>query len=330
MCGGGGFFGKLGRSAMLPFDTIKASDPFTQFITGNKVDFNADHNLDHALAAGYKDDPIGGTLLTEDDYKRSGKIAAGAAAAFFGGGALAGSMGSGSGVATGGVLDTGSLTTADMALAPGVGGAGAATASTVGAGAADVAAMQGFGTSAADMEAAANGTLGLGSEAGAGGASGLSTFRNYGKLASGLYDMYASNKKDKALQGQADALANMYQPGTPEYDMWKQQLERRDAASGRRSQYGPRSVELAAAMAKQRSANLTSANYANAARGALDNRYGGLNTLFSNADSIYGAYKAAPKVYNDVSNWFSGTGTASNVGDAASTIGASDGLSYLF
>lgn len=299
MCGG--FLGKVGKSLTLPFDTIKASDPFTQWITGNKVDFNADHNLDAALNEGYDDDPIGGSLLTKDDYKRTGKVAAAAAALFFGGGAALNAAGGGSTAAGAGALDAGSLTAEDALLAPGVEGA---TASGVGASASDIAGLQGVGGTGAGLTAAADGTSTLGAS--------LGSFNNYTKLASGLYDMYSANKKSKALQGQADTLANMYQPGTPEYDQWKQQLDRRDAASGRRSQYGPRSVELAAAMAKQRAGIMTSPMYGQYLGGALDNKYGGLNSLFKNASSVYGAAKDAPKMYNDISNWFSGGSSAGN------------------
>lgn len=361
MCGG--FMGKLAKSVTMPFDTIKASDPLTQFLTGNKVDFNADHNLDAALNEGYDDDPIGGSLLTKDDYKRSGKVAAGAAAAFFGGGALAGAMGSGgttvgTGVGTGTATGTGLSTTFGTGLSTGtadslgigltegsLGGVGgglstgvgtgmsAATADSLGIGLTQgaidgglsgeslTAAGGAFGTGGASLGDMANAGKALSSTSG--GLSNLSTLGNLAKIGGSIYDKYAANQKAGVLQNNADELNNMYQPGTPEYELWKQTLDRRDAAQGRRSQYGPRSVELAAAMAKQRSANLTSSAYSNLLGGALDNKYGGLQSLFNNGNAVAGAVKGAPQLYNSISSLFSNGGnTTSNLTTASDNTGS--------
>lgn len=54
---------------------------------------------------------------------------------------------------------------------------------------------------------------------------------------------------NQALQGQMGSLANMYSPNSPYAQQLEQQLARKDAASGRLSQYGPRSVELQARLA---------------------------------------------------------------------------------
>jgi hypothetical protein len=43
---------------------------------------------------------------------------------------------------------------------------------------------------------------------------------------------------------------NLYQPGTPEYNTLWNQMSRKDAAAGRNSQYGPRSVDLASKIAQ--------------------------------------------------------------------------------
>lgn len=68
-----------------------------------------------------------------------------------------------------------------------------------------------------------------------------------------LNSMYQGNNQNKALQGlqgqindQTTSLNNIYSPNSPYAQQMQQELLRRDAASGRRSQYGPRSVELAA------------------------------------------------------------------------------------
>lgn len=47
------------------------------------------------------------------------------------------------------------------------------------------------------------------------------------------------------IRGGHDYITNMYKPDSPEYNALWDQMSRRDAAAGRNSQYGPRSVDLA-------------------------------------------------------------------------------------
>ncbi len=125
---GHGFLDKVAKSATAPWEMLKASDPLTQFITGNKVDFNPDHNLDAALGEAYDGDPVGNSLLTKDDYKRTGKVAAAAAAAFFAAPAAASALG---GSSAGGVATTaGAGLGAPGSLAAGTGAASTTTAAT--------------------------------------------------------------------------------------------------------------------------------------------------------------------------------------------------------
>jgi len=113
------------------------------------------------------------------------------------------------------------------------------------------------------------------------------------QLAGGLYDMYAKNQMAQAQQKQANVvnqqvqqLANMYAPGSPEYNLAMQKIARLDAKAGRNSQYGARETNLAAIIAAQKAntapgiASLS--NTANTLQNqALGNRYGSLNSLFS-------------------------------------------------
>lgn len=91
----------------MPLETIKASDPLTQWATGNDVSFNPDKNLDSALRATYQNDPVGSTIGgNENDAVRAGKIVAAAAALFFGAaaagvGAESGAAGAGAEAGTG-------------------------------------------------------------------------------------------------------------------------------------------------------------------------------------------------------------------------------------
>ena len=71
-----------------------------------------------------------------------------------------------------------------------------------------------------------------------------------GDVMSTLAGLYAANRNAKAAQGQTLNLQSMFGPNSAYAQQMRQQLERRDAAAGRRSQYGPREVELQAALAK--------------------------------------------------------------------------------
>lgn len=102
--------------------------------------------------------------------------------------------------------------------------------------------------------------------------------------AGSLYDMYAKNqmaKQQRALydQNRADIL-NTYAPGSPEYNLLKQEMERKDAAAGRNSQYGTRANEFAANIAKYRTTALSNlASGQNTLYNAsLGNQYGMFNT----------------------------------------------------
>ena len=78
-------------------------------------------------------------------------------------------------------------------------------------------------------------------------------------LLGGLGQLYAASQANSGLKGlnanndavnqQMQALSTMYSPNSPYAQQLRQTLERKDAASGRRSQYGPREVQLMAALA---------------------------------------------------------------------------------
>lgn len=81
--------------------------------------------------------------------------------------------------------------------------------------------------------------------------------------------------------GALDTLNNLYSPNSPYAQNMRQALERRDAAAGRRSQYGNREVELAGNLAQAQGQALSSPGYANLMnqRGISQNQ--GLNTLLT-------------------------------------------------
>jgi hypothetical protein len=72
----------------------------------------------------------------------------------------------------------------------------------------------------------------------------------YVNAASTLASLYSAYRGMKGNGSYLNSLQNMYGQNSPYAQQLQQELARRDAASGRRSQYGTRSVELQAALAK--------------------------------------------------------------------------------
>jgi hypothetical protein len=102
--------------------------------------------------------------------------------------------------------------------------------------------------------------------------------------AGSLYDMYAKNQmanKQQAMynQNRADIL-NTYAPGSPEYNLLKQEMDRKDAAAGRNSQYATRANEFAGKIAGLRLNALGNMQTGQNALGnqALGNQFGMFNT----------------------------------------------------
>lgn len=96
----------------------------------------------------------------------------------------------------------------------------------------------------------------------------------------GAYNDYHKNVADQQYyQSLLDQMTHMYAPGSPEANLIKQQLDAKDAAAGRNSQYGARAVQLAGTLAQQRANIMTSpafVNLAEASRGHYDNSLNGL------------------------------------------------------
>lgn len=81
---------------------------------------------------------------------------------------------------------------------------------------------------------------------------------NIGDIGATLGSLYLANRQARDARtaqsginaGVNQQLADMFGPNSAYAQQLRQQLERRDAASGRRSQYGPREVELQAKLAE--------------------------------------------------------------------------------
>jgi hypothetical protein len=72
-------------------------------------------------------------------------------------------------------------------------------------------------------------------------------------LPMGLASLYMNNQASKGIGNMLGGLQGLYSQNSPYSQALRQQLERRDAAGGRRSQYGPREVELQAKLAQMAS-----------------------------------------------------------------------------
>lgn len=97
----------------------------------------------------------------------------------------------------------------------------------------------------------------------------------------GLASLYGGYKQSQMFKNQADSLAQMFSSNSPYATQLKQQLERRDAAAGRRSQYGPREVELQAKLAEMAAGIAPS-------RLAATQQYGNsMNQNFQNLAHLY-------------------------------------------
>jgi hypothetical protein len=97
----------------------------------------------------------------------------------------------------------------------------------------------------------------------------------------GINDYKNSKEDAEWWKSQIDTLQGMYRPGTPEAEQMRQKMEARDAASGRRSQYGIREVNLATNLAERRAGIMTSAGYQNMANAYRNRDSQSLNSLFA-------------------------------------------------
>lgn len=94
------------------------------------------------------------------------------------------------------------------------------------------------------------------------------TMKDIFSAGAGIYNGINQRNQAKKLMGQLNGLSA---PGGAYEQALRKQLERRDAASGRRSQYGPREVELQAKLAELASRNAPSlVNLMNSSNSGLE------------------------------------------------------------
>lgn len=120
-----------------------------------------------------------------------------------------------------------------------------------------------------------------------------------------LGQLYNSNQQSKLYGGTMDTINNLYSPDSPYAQQMRQAMERKDAAAGRRSQYGTREMQLAAALTQARSNALTSPGY-----GAMLKGQAGANQqlpayLLSLAKTNWGQNMLG-KAGRGISDWYAG------------------------
>lgn len=144
-------------------------------------------------------------------------------------------------------------------------------------------------------------------------------------LLSGLYGYNqqnnASNDMLTWLNGQQAKIDNLYTPNSPEYNALWDQMSRTDAAAGRNSQYGPRSVDLAAKITqiKADETQKMTTGIGGVYAAALNNRANAGTNLIPGLNSLFGANGSSSINWNQLANLFGGSSTGTTTGTTGTT-----------
>jgi hypothetical protein len=118
-----------------------------------------------------------------------------------------------------------------------------------------------------------------------GGGSPKASVGDFGDLAGNLLGMYNARKQRQGLRDQQRNLQELFSSNSPYAQQMRQRLERKDAAAGRRSQYGARETELAARLAEQQAKTFPQQERYEQGIGGLDNAF--LNNLLRSGRNVY-------------------------------------------
>lgn len=146
---------------------------------------------------------------------------------------------------------TGLASVANQSPGPGLGLVGATIGSMIGGPVGGMLGAYGgnaLGGLANTGQSPSSASPGMASPGGQSGGTTLNTNTN-DSLLGGLAGLYLSGRNNANTQDQINNINGLYGPNSAYAAQLQKQLEARDAAAGRRSQYGPRSVELQAALA---------------------------------------------------------------------------------
>lgn len=154
---------------------------------------------------------------------------------------------------------------------------GAAPGATQGGGFMNQIGLGGVADAMAGMQ---NGTMNLSQAAQAAQKSPLmQTLMGAGKLYSGYQDYRSAQDARQAYADNVKSLQQLYSPNSAYAQQARKAMERRDAARGRNSQYGPRETQLAALLADKQAQVMSGPGYLSQL-GASKQRGAGLGGLF--------------------------------------------------
>jgi hypothetical protein len=128
---------------------------------------------------------------------------------------------------------------------------------------------------------------------------------------------HASEEMLNYLKSRQTMNDNMYAPGSNEYNALWDEMSRKDAAAGRNSQYGPRSVDLGARIAQLKMDANTKMTT------GIGNLY--QNAVNQNASSDAGLYSALGQLFNSNSGLINGNNIGSLTGYLTQLFGGSGG-----
>ncbi len=162
--------------------------------------------------------------------------------------------------------------------------------------------LGGLGLSALGGFMGANST-GPGGQAGPTANGGNSGGSLWDTLPMGLASLYMNNQAGKGVGNMLGGLQALYSQDSPYAQAMRQQLARRDAASGRRSQYGPREVELQAKLAQMASGQIPAmTNLMQMQNGIRNTNINTLLQLYKGAGGMSGLKSG----FNDLSSGLQG------------------------
>lgn len=164
-------------------------------------------------------------------------------------------------------------------------------------------------------------TSALGGGGGSGGTGGTGTGTGGGNLANTILGLLAGNSDKNRQQNASDDMLNwlkqrtaitdnLYKPGSDEYNALWDQMSRKDAAAGRNSQYGPRSVDLAGKIAQIKASENTkmTTGIGQWMQGAYNQNANSLNGLLSALGGATGGTAGTTGLINQIAQLFTGAG----------------------
>lgn len=150
---------------------------------------------------------------------------------------------------------------------------------------------------------------------------------DWSSLAAGLGNLYLAHRNASGINSQINNLNGLYSPNSAYAQQMQSSLDRQDAASGRRSQYGTRAVELQAALANAASRNAgTLSNLYSQQRSNNFNQLAGLFTMGKNAGVFGGSAGYSPTMDNSYTPLSQASTSLSSISPASMNQGMTDSL----